>query len=165
MTRVVVAAAVFCWGLQACSKDTPMDAVQACNDYRDAWADRAVDDCKQVETRQEIYDVIDAGFAQAGGANGCADAAKINDEEAFKDACLPGLRALECDKLAAGDLPAACQDQILYGQVGAGLAVALVGLCRSAPKPRVDRRPTGPLTSEGRSAPQRKPRSPCAVSP
>lgn len=97
-----------------CGEAAAPNPVRACNDYRQAWAQRAVDDCGQVGSHQTVYDRIDAGFAQAGAANGCADAVKISDPEAFDDTCLPGLRSLACDKLAAGDLPLACKDQILF---------------------------------------------------
>ncbi len=99
------------------SSKTP---AQACEDLAEAFADKLTR-CAEEEvgvslTEEEYRDVYMSGydnFVEAAVGGDCHNVETVRDEDALYEGCLPGLDALSCEDIWAGNLPTACNKQLI----------------------------------------------------
>ena len=63
---------------------------------------------------QTCGDAVQSAIDDSSLGQGCAGADDIRDSDALYNECLPALTTISCADVEAGNLPASCQDQILY---------------------------------------------------
>ncbi len=84
----------------------------ACCDFGDSMVAICVR-CVGLSEAACVDVVTDALDSESMG-QGCAGADQLRDSDVFYDECLPAMESVSCDDFLGGNLPASCQDQILY---------------------------------------------------
>jgi hypothetical protein len=94
--------------------------ITACEDLAGAVAAKSVE-CAElkngVDLPQDEYQVAYQAsydsFVQTAAEGSCGNIKTVRDSASLYDNCLPAVQTLPCDDVLAGNLPAACQKQLI----------------------------------------------------
>ncbi len=97
-------------GTFQCVGATP--AAAACCDVGEATIDLCVR-CFGV-SESVCAGVVDDAIDTASMGQGCSGADEIRDSNELYNECLPAMNTMSCADAESGNMPASCEDQILY---------------------------------------------------